>query len=133
MSDEPWAEFDANPWNPADAEKALRWVLRALHDTQIVLAGNRDAETAAKHIWERRKREAFFADACPKPSRATGYTVADREAFVDLEAAAEKEQYEIAQAMTQGAAEHLRTLRDMSMVIAALSKTVGHVVPGGVR
>ncbi len=40
----PWEDFDITPWTPADAEKALRWVLRAMHDTQIQLAGHRDAE-----------------------------------------------------------------------------------------
>lgn len=123
----PWEEFDANPWTPADAEKALRWVLRAMYDTQILLAGNRDAEIAAKHIYERRKREAFFADDCPKPSRG-GVTVAERDVWVEARCVAEREQYEIAQAMTQGAQDHLRTLRDQAMTIAALSKTVGQVV-----
>jgi hypothetical protein len=126
----PWEDFDSTPWTPADAEKALRWVLRAMHDTQIQLADYRNAEVAAKHIYERKKREAFFAPDCPAPARG-GPTVADREAFVERESARERQEYEIAQAYTAAAAEHLRTLRDQSMVIAALSKTVGQVIGAG--
>lgn len=126
----PWEDFDSNPWNPADAEKALRWVLRAMYDTQIALAGHRDAEITAKHIYERRKREAFFDPECPTPARG-GPTVADREAYVERASAREREEYEIAQAYTSAAQEHLRTLRDQSMVIAALSKTVGQIVGAG--
>ena len=123
----PWEDFDSNPWNPADAEKALRWVLRAMYDTQLRLAGHRDAEIAAKHVYERKKREAFFNPDCPVPSRG-GHTVADREAFVERESSREREEYEIAQAYTSAAAEHLRTLRDQSVVIAALSKTVNQMI-----
>jgi hypothetical protein len=126
----PWEDFDCAAWTPADAEKALRWVLRAMYDTQIQLAGHRDAELAAKHIFERKKREAFFDEKCPTPARGVA-TVADREAFVERESAREREEYEIAQAYTAAASEHLRTLRDQSMVIAALSKTVGQVVGAG--
>jgi hypothetical protein len=123
----PWEEFDTNPWTPADAEKALRWVLRAMYDTQILLAGNRDAEVAARHVYERRKREAFFSNNCPQPSRG-GVTVGERDVWVEAQCVREREQYEIAQAMTQTATDHLRTLRDQSMVISSLAKTVGQVV-----
>lgn len=126
----PWEDFDCTPWTPADAEKALRWVLRAMYETQIQLADYRNAELTAKHIYERKKREAFFADGCPVPARG-GPTVADREAFVERESARERQEYEIAQAYTSAASEHLRTLRDQSMVIAALSKTVGQVIGAG--
>jgi hypothetical protein len=130
---EPWVEFDCNPWTPADAEKALRWVLRALHDEQGRLADYRDAELDAKHIWEAKKREAFASPDCPIPSRTTGVTTADREAFIERESWVERQEYEIAQKFTQGSQEHLRTLRDQSVVISALAKTVGQVVGGGVR
>ena len=120
---EPWQEFDCEPWTPNDAERALRWVLRAMLDAQQGLRDARDLEVAAKHEYERAKRQAFFRDDCPKPTRG-GFTVADRDAYLDKTTATERERFELAQATTAAAQDHLRTLNAQSVVMSALAKNV---------
>lgn len=123
MSVEPWAGSDFDPWTPVDAEKALRWVLRAMLDAQRGLAQARDAEVAAKHVYEAAKRRAFFDVECPKPSRG-GHTVADRDAFIEQSTAEQRQNYELATAAKEAAQDHLRTLNAQSVVMSALAKNV---------
>jgi hypothetical protein len=120
---EPWADADFEQWTPNDAEKALRWVLRAMLAAQRGLAEARDAEVAAKHVFEAAKRRAFFHDDCPKPARG-GHTVADRDAFIENATAAERQDYELATAAKEAAQDHLRTLNAQSVVMSALAKNV---------
>lgn len=123
MTVEPWASSDFEPWTPVDAEKALRWVLRAMLDAQRGLAQARDVEIAAKHEYEAAKRQAFFAPDCPKPSRG-GFTVADRDAFIERETSQERQDYELASATKEASQDHLRTLNSQSVVMSALAKNV---------
>lgn len=121
---EPWSNgLDFEPWTPVDAEKALRWVLRAMLDAQRGLAQARDVEVTSKHVYEDAKRRAFFADDCPKPSRG-GFTVADRDAFIEKATAVERQDYELASATKEAAQDHLRTLNSQSVVLSALAKNV---------
>jgi len=106
-----------------DAENALRWVLRAMLDAQRDLAAARNAEVEAKHAYEAERRRSFFAPQCPKVERG-GYTVADREAFIERETAAERCAYEVATAAREAAQDHLRTLNAQSVVMSALAKNV---------
>lgn len=123
MTVEPWVSTDVEPWTPVDAEKALRWVLRAMLDAQQALKDMRDAEVAAKHVYESAKRRAFFADDCPKPTRG-GFTVADRDAYLEKATAEQREKYELATVAKEGAQDHLRTLNSQSVVMSALAKNV---------
>lgn len=123
MTVEPWAGAAFEPWTPVDAERAMRWVLRAMLDAQRGLAEARDVEVSAKHEYERTRREAFFRDDCPKPTRG-GFTVADRDAFLEKATSVERERYELAQATTQAAQDHLRTLNAQSVVMSSLAKNV---------
>lgn len=120
---EPWTQFQSEPWTPVDAERALRWVLRAMLDAQEGLRTARDAEVGCKHDYESARRRAWFDEECPKPSRG-GATVADRDAFVDRATAQERQDFEIAQATTAAAQDHLRTLNSQSVVLSALAKNV---------
>lgn len=120
---DPWSGLDFEPWTPVDAEKALRWVLRAMLDAQRELAQARDAEVACKHCYEDAKRRAFFHDDCPKPSRG-GFTVADRDAFIEKATAQERQDYELVTATKEAAQDHLRTLNSQSVVLSALAKNV---------
>lgn len=119
----PWEEASFEPWTPVDAENALRWVLRAMHDAARKLADLRDAEVAAKHSYEGARRLAFFDRDCPKPERG-GYTVADREAWIERATAVARQEYELATAAKEAAQDHLRTLNSQSVVLAALAKNV---------
>jgi hypothetical protein len=120
---EPWTESIGDPWTPEQAENALRWVLRAMHQAQKDLKAARDAEVDAKHVYEKARREAFFSPNCPKPERG-GYTVADREAYIERATADERQAYELASKEKEAAQDHLRTLNSQSVVLAALSKNV---------
>lgn len=118
-----WESATYEAWTPVDAENAMRWALRAMHDTQQQLKQARTDEVNAKHDYESARRAAFFAPECPKPERG-GYTVADREAFIERATVNERQRYEIA-AMTRDAAQdHLRVLEKQSVVLAALNKNV---------
>lgn len=116
-------EASFNPWTPVDAENALRWVLRAMHDAARKLADLRDAEVTAKHAYEGARRLAFFDGDCPKPERG-GYTVADREAWIERATAVARQEYELASAAKEAAQDHLRTLNSQSVVLSALAKNV---------
>lgn len=112
-----------DPWTPSKVEDAMRWVLRAMLDAQQRLKAARDGEVAAKHAFESVRRAAFFSAACPKPERG-GYTVADREAFIEREVVAERQEYELASAAREAAQDHLRVLNSQSVVLSALAKNV---------
>lgn len=119
----PWEQAEVDPWTPDDAEKAMRWVLRAMYDAQRDLREQRDSEVSAKHEFERTRRAALLSPACPKVTRG-GYTTAERDAWVDRECAAEREHYELIEATRKAAEDRVRTLNAQSMVIAALAKQV---------
>lgn len=119
----PWEEATYETWSPNDAENALRWVLRAMLDAQRQLAGARNEEVAAKHVFESARRRAFFSGDCPKVERG-GFTVADREAYLDKATADERQTYELATATREAAQDHLRTLNAQSVVMSALAKNV---------
>ncbi|MFY1686433.1 hypothetical protein [Plantactinospora sp. WMMB782] len=119
----PWENAQFEPWTPVDAENALRWVLRAMHDASQSLRLLRDEEVTAKHAYEAARRRAFFNADCPKPTRG-GHTVADRDAYIDQATAAEREAYELASVAKEGAQDHLRTLNSQSVVLSALAKNV---------
>lgn len=123
MTVEPWANTDFEPWTPVDAERALRWVLKAMLNAQRGLAQARDVEVAAKHEYEAAKRSAFFEADCPKPSRG-GFTVADRDAFIEKATVEQRQYYELATAAKEAAQDHLRTLNAQSVVMSALAKNV---------
>ncbi|MFB6392577.1 hypothetical protein [Polymorphospora lycopeni] len=119
----PWEDASYEPWTPTDAENALRWVLRAMHDAARQLADLRNEEVAAKHDFEAAKRRAFFAGDCPKVERG-GYTVADREAYIERATVDQRQAYELASAAKEAAQDHLRTLNSQSVVMSALAKNV---------
>lgn len=123
MTVEPWTQHDFDPWTPVDAEKALRWVLRAMLDAQRGLAQARDVEVASKHEFEAARRHAFFSPGCPKVERGSA-TVADREAYIERETAEQRQSYELATATKEAAQDHLRTLNSQSVVLSALAKNV---------
>lgn len=112
------------PLTPVSVERQLRWVLNALTKAQKALADARDEEVEAKHDYERARRAAFFNPECPKPTRG-GHTVADRDMWVEDQCADLREAYEVAEVKRHSAEDHLRVLRDQSMVVATLSKSVG--------
>ncbi|MDG4791953.1 hypothetical protein O7626_39765 [Micromonospora sp. WMMD1102] len=117
----PWENAQFEPWTPVDAENALRWVLRAMHEASQGLRMLRDEEVAAKHTFEAARRRAFFADDRPKPTRG-GHTVADRDAYIERETAPEREAYELATTAKEAAQDHLRTLNSQSVLAEQVAR-----------
>lgn len=108
---------------PIECERKLRNLVTQMSQAQAELRNARDAEVDAKHDYEAAKRRAFLSADCPKPTRG-GHTVADREVWVDDQCADEQRAYEIAVARREGARDHLQTIRDTSMVVMALLRSV---------
>lgn len=108
---------------PIECERKLRALVTAMSQAQAELRAARDLEVDLKHEYEAAKRRAFLSADCPKPTRG-GHTVADREVYVDDACAEEQREYEIATARREGAKDHLQTIRDQSMVVMALLRSI---------
>ncbi|MCG5464171.1 hypothetical protein MED01_002336 [Micromonospora sp. MED01] len=111
------------PLTPVSVERKLRTLVNSLTNAQSALAEVRDAEVSAKHTFERAHRGALLSGECPKVSRG-GHTTAERDAWVEEKCAAEREAYDLAEARRKAAEDHLRTLRDQSVIVATLAKSV---------
>lgn len=108
---------------PIDCERRLRQLVTEMSRAQAELRNARDAEVDRKHEYEAAKRRAFLSAECPKPTRG-GYTVSDREVWVDDKCAEEQRAYDIAVARREAAKDHLQTIRDQSMVVMALLRSI---------
>ncbi|GGM26629.1 hypothetical protein GCM10011608_09330 [Micromonospora sonchi] len=121
-----WEEAEYDSLSLLEAQTYMRWVLRAMHDTARSLATLRDAEVDAKKEYEAARRRLMLSPECPRVERG-GYTVADRDAWVDERCADQRTAYEVATAARETASDQLRTLNSQSVVITALSKNVAQV------
>jgi hypothetical protein len=108
---------------PVECERKLRGLVTQMSQAQTELRNARDAEVDRKHEFEAAKRRAFLSAECPKPTRG-GLTVADREVWVDDACAVEQRAYDIATARREAAKDHLQTIRDTSMIVMALLRSV---------
>jgi len=108
---------------PIDCERRLRSLVTQMSQAQTELRNARDAEVDRKHEYEAAKRRAFLSADCPKPTRG-GFTVADREVWVDDACAEEQRAYDIATARREAAKDHLQTIRDQAMVVMSLLRSV---------
>lgn len=124
----PWEDPTqyADPLSLIDAERQMRWVLRAMWDAKQALEFLRNDEVSVKHEFERARRKAALSDDCPRVTRG-GFTVADREVWIDEQVAADRERFELAQVATQAAKDHAHTLQSQAVVMASLSKLVQQV------
>jgi hypothetical protein len=108
---------------PVECERKLRGLVTQMSQAQTELRKVRDAEVDKKHEYEAAKRRAFLSADCPKPTRG-GFTVADREVYVDDACAEEQRAYDIATARREAAKDHLQTIRDQAMVVMSLLRSV---------
>lgn len=108
---------------PIDCERRLRTYVTEMSKAQAELRSARDAEVERKHEYEAAKRRAFLSADCPKPARG-GFTVADREVWVDDQCANEQRAFDIATARREAAKDHLQTVRDQAMVVMSLLRSV---------
>ena len=98
-----------DPQTPAGAETALQAFSDALEEARELLAKKRDLEVDALAAYKKAKREAFLSPACPKVRR-NEWTVAERDAWVEDQAASEEMDWMLAKAARQAAADNLHTL-----------------------
>lgn len=112
-----------HPLTPEAAERRLVALDTAMTQAELQLRRARDTEVDRKHEYEAAKRRAFLSAECPKPTRG-GYTVADRDVWVDNQCADEQRAYDIATAAREAAQDHHRTVRDQAMVAMALLRSV---------
>jgi hypothetical protein len=108
---------------PIDCERRLRALVTQMAQAQAELRNARDAEVDKKHEYEAAKRRAFLSADCPKPTRG-GFTVADREVYVENQCAEQQRAYDIAAARREAAKDHLQTVRDQAMVVMSLLRSV---------
>lgn len=127
---DPTPQYEA--LTPVEAERQVRYIYNQLTRAQAALREARDAEVAAKHIYERTRRRAILSGECPKVARG-GYTTADRDAWVDEQCAQVREAYELAEVARKAAEEHLRTLYQQGTLAATLAKSVGQAYAGAGR
>lgn len=111
------------PLTPIDVERRLNRTINDLTLAQRALRDARDAEVAAKHDYEDVRRRAMFRPDCPKVSRG-GVTTAEREAWIELEAASFQRVYDVAEVRRKAAEDHLRTLNSQGVLLATLAKSV---------
>lgn len=108
---------------PPVIEAKMRSLVNDLARAQVELAKARDAEVDAKHVFEAERRRAMLSSDCPKVSRG-GVTTAERDSWVAAQAADAERDYDIKVAIREAARDRIQTLRDQSMLVMALSRSV---------
>lgn len=122
---------DDHALTPVAAEKRLLQLDNAMTQAELNLRRARDAEVAAKHVWEAARRRASFDKDCPRVERG-GATVDMRKQWIEDRCAGEGRDYDIKTAAREAAQDHHRTVRDQAMVAMALlrSVTTAYNMPG---
>jgi hypothetical protein len=106
-------------------ERRMAQLINQLAIAQHELADCRNAEVYAKHDYESRQRRLVWSPNAPQVGRGEGkVTAAQREAWVAMNCETEQRVYDIAVTRREAAADHLRTLRDQSMLVTALAKSI---------
>lgn len=107
---------------PIDCERKLRSLVNEMTRAERALRKARDKEVGAKHLYQAAKRVAFMSPDCPKPARG-GYTVADREVWVEGQCAEEERAYDSAVVERQEAQEHVNTVREQATSVQSLLRS----------
>ena len=107
---------------PIDCERKLRSLVNEMARAERALRKARDSEIEKKHLYQAAKRVAFQSPECPKPSRG-GFTVADREVWVEGQCADEERAYDDAVADREDARDHLFTVREQATSVQSLLRS----------
>ena len=111
------------PLNPVQVEQKLRQCVTDLYAAEKKLAEARDAETNAELAYRRYFRQHLLSDECPKVSRG-GYTVTERDAWVEDKCSEWWEHYRLAQTRCHAAQDHVRTVRDVTSSVQSIASLV---------
>lgn len=120
------------PWTPVDAEMRLRDIDEALDPTVDAVKRARDIEVARHGQYKDARRAALLSAKCPKVSRG-GYTTAERDAWVEQEAAEAEKAYERAKADREDAVDAMFKVKDQGAIVGKISDLVrqAYAVSGG--
>jgi hypothetical protein len=87
-----------------------------------MLARARDVQVEADEKLRMSRARAVLSEECPKPKRGeNGVTVADRDAWVDQQVAADRFAAAVAEAACEAAKDHLRVTRDQASTVQSMS------------
>lgn len=118
-----------DPDTPPGAEGILQSLSDDAEVARVKLRQARDAEVDAELAYKAAKRRAILSPDCPKVRRDE-CTVAERDAWVEEQAAVEEQVYEIAKAARQAASDHLHTLRAQISAQQSITRSVGDYYQG---
>jgi hypothetical protein len=110
-----------------DTERKAHQLILDLGRAQQQLAQARDEEVNAKHEYESARRKLVLSVDCPRVGSAREggkVTTAERDAWVDSHCEDEEHVYNIAVVKREAAQSHLFTLRDQSMLVMSLSRSI---------
>jgi len=107
---------------PGNVLDRLHQVHQDMAMSQRMLARARDAEVEAKATLRVAVAKATMSTDCPRPKRGeNGVTVADRDAWVDVQVHDEWLAAEVAEAHRKAAEDHLRVVRDQASTVQSMS------------
>jgi hypothetical protein len=109
--------------NPVQVEQKLIRCVNDLYAAEKALAQARDAETNAELEYRKYHRRALLSDECPKVTRG-GFTVTERDAWVEEQCKEWFEDYRLSQMRCQAAQDHVRTVRDVASAVQSISSLV---------
>ncbi|MFJ1539350.1 hypothetical protein ACIODS_12475 [Micromonospora chalcea] len=116
-------DVDYEAMTPVQVEHHLNRLRVEIPKAVIALREARRAEVRARAAFKAERRRAVLSPDCPKPSR-DGHTVAYRDAWVEEQAQNSEWTYDVARVSREAAEDHVRGLRDESMVLMALGRSV---------
>lgn len=113
----------SEPTTPRSVQDKLRYLTQEMEKAGTALKAARNEEVEAKQTWLSAKRRALLDPDRPRVERG-GFTVAERDAWVDDQAADEHQAFMVAEAKRKAARDHLDMLIGQSMTVMALNKSV---------
>lgn len=108
---------------PVQIEAKLTALVTEMTTAQKTLAAARDAETTAEIALKRAHARAFHDGACPKVTRG-GYTVADRDSWIDSQVMNEWAAHKIATTAREVAQDNLRVTLAIAETVRSLGASV---------
>lgn len=114
-----------DPLSLEDSKRHHQWVLRAMYNAKKDLEEARNQEVKARKAYKSARRRVTLDPNRPKVTRG-GWTTLERDAWIDSQPEVEsaEDDYEIAKAAREAAADQLDTLRSQSITIGSLAKLV---------
>lgn len=117
------SDINYEAMTPLDVERHLSRLRVEMPKAVIALREARRVEVRARAAFKAERRRALLSADCPKPSR-DGHTVAYRDAWVEAQSEKSEWSYDVARVAREAAEDHVKGLRDESMILMALGKSV---------